>query len=127
MLSQYQANPRVGHLETLYHVFAYHKCHLDMGHGATRKQGKLFLRLLMLTMREVLKPGGPIWDHDLFAECASFWYGSIKGQGTVEAARFGSEFVALRICNEFIVALQLQFIMLSVPIDGSDNVFCELF
>ena len=45
--------------------------HLDMGHSATRKQGKLFLRLLMLTMREVLKPGGPIWDHDLFAECAS--------------------------------------------------------
>jgi hypothetical protein len=31
VLSQYQANPRVGHLETLYHVFAYLKNHLDMG------------------------------------------------------------------------------------------------
>ena len=31
MVSQYQANPRVGHLETLYHVFAYLKSHLDMG------------------------------------------------------------------------------------------------
>jgi hypothetical protein len=31
LLSQYQANPRVGHLEALYHVFAYLKNHLDMG------------------------------------------------------------------------------------------------
>jgi hypothetical protein len=30
-LSQYQANPRIGHLEVLYHVFAYLKNHLDMG------------------------------------------------------------------------------------------------
>jgi hypothetical protein len=30
-LSQYQANPRVGHLEVMYHVFAYLKNHLDMG------------------------------------------------------------------------------------------------
>ncbi len=31
LLSQYQANPRVGHLEVWYHVFAYLKSHLDMG------------------------------------------------------------------------------------------------
>jgi hypothetical protein len=31
LLSQYQANPRVGHLEALYHVFAYMKSHLDIG------------------------------------------------------------------------------------------------
>ena len=31
LLSQYQANLRVGHLEVLYHVFAYLKNHLDMG------------------------------------------------------------------------------------------------
>jgi hypothetical protein len=34
LLSQYQANPRVGHLEALYHVFAYMKSHLDIGHVA---------------------------------------------------------------------------------------------
>jgi hypothetical protein len=34
LLSQYQANPRVGHLEALYHVFAYLKSHLDIGHVA---------------------------------------------------------------------------------------------
>jgi hypothetical protein len=31
LLSQYQANPRVGHLEALYHVFAYTTSHLDIG------------------------------------------------------------------------------------------------
>ena len=31
LLSQYQANPRVGHLEAAYHVFAYLKKHPDMG------------------------------------------------------------------------------------------------
>ena len=30
-MSQYQANPRIGHLEALYHIFAYMKKHLDMG------------------------------------------------------------------------------------------------
>jgi hypothetical protein len=32
LLSQYQANPRVGHSEALYHVFVYMKSHLDIGH-----------------------------------------------------------------------------------------------
>jgi len=31
LLSQYQANPRIGHLEALYHVFAYMKSHDNMG------------------------------------------------------------------------------------------------
>jgi hypothetical protein len=31
LLSQYQANPRLGHLEAIYHVFAHLKRHLDMG------------------------------------------------------------------------------------------------
>jgi hypothetical protein len=31
LLSQYQVNPRVGHLDVMYHVFAYLKNHLDMG------------------------------------------------------------------------------------------------
>ena len=31
LLSQYQASPRLGHLEVLYNVFAYLKKHPDMG------------------------------------------------------------------------------------------------
>jgi hypothetical protein len=48
-----------------------------------------------------------------------------KRQNTVEAATFGSEFVALRICKEMIVALRYKLRMFGVPIDGPANVFCD--
>jgi hypothetical protein len=41
-----------------------------------------------------------------------------KRQNTVEAATFGSEFVAIRICKELIVALRYMLRMFGVPIDG---------
>ena len=41
----------------------------------------------------------------------------------VEAAPFGSEFVTLRICKEFIVALRYRLRIFGVPIDGPANVF----
>jgi hypothetical protein len=48
-----------------------------------------------------------------------------KRQNTVESATFGSEFVALRICKELIVALRYKLRMFGVPIDGPANVFCD--
>ena len=48
-----------------------------------------------------------------------------KRQNTVEAATFGSEFVALRICKELIVALRYKLRMFGVPIEGPTNVFCD--
>ena len=48
-----------------------------------------------------------------------------KKQNTVEAATFGSEFVALRICKEMIVALRYKLRMFGVPIEGPTNVFCD--
>ena len=48
-----------------------------------------------------------------------------KRQHTVEAATFGSEFVALRICKELIVALRYKLRMFGVPISGPTNVFCD--
>ena len=48
-----------------------------------------------------------------------------KRQNTVEAATFGSEFVALRICKELIVALRYKIRMFGIPIDGPANVFCD--
>jgi hypothetical protein len=48
-----------------------------------------------------------------------------KRQNTVEAATFGSEFVALHICKELIVALRYKLRMFGVPIDGPANVFCD--
>jgi hypothetical protein len=43
----------------------------------------------------------------------------------VEAATFGSEFVALRICKEMIMALRYKLQMFGVPIEGPANVFCD--
>jgi hypothetical protein len=48
-----------------------------------------------------------------------------KRQNTVEVATFGSEFVALRICKEMIVALRYKLRMFGIPIDGPANVFCD--
>ena len=38
---------------------------------------------------------------------------------------FGSEFVALRICKQLIVALRYKLQVFGVPIDGPANVFCN--
>jgi hypothetical protein len=48
-----------------------------------------------------------------------------KRQNTVEAATFGSEFVALRVCKDLIVALRYKLRVFGVPIDGPANVFCD--
>ena len=48
-----------------------------------------------------------------------------KKQNTVEAATFGSEFVALWICKVMIVALRYKLRMFGVPIEGPTNVFCD--
>jgi hypothetical protein len=48
-----------------------------------------------------------------------------KRQNTVESATFGSEFVALRICKDLIVALRYKLRMFGVPVDGPANVFCD--
>ena len=51
------------------------------------------------------------------------WYS--KRQNTVESATFGSEFVALRVCKELIVALRYKLRMFGITVDGPANVFCD--
>jgi hypothetical protein len=51
------------------------------------------------------------------------WYS--KRQNTVEAATFGCEMVAWRICKELIVAIRYKLRMFGVEIDGPANVFCD--
>ena len=48
-----------------------------------------------------------------------------KRQNTVEAATFGSDFFALRICKEFIVTLCYKLRMFGVPLYGPADVFCD--
>jgi hypothetical protein len=61
----------------------------------------------------------------LFVQNAPIIWYSKRQKNTVEAATFGSEFVALRICKELIVALRYKLRMFEVPIDGPTNVFCD--
>jgi hypothetical protein len=118
LLSQYQANPRVGHLEALYNVFAYMKSHLDIGHVAFDPKTPVVdesafnngadWKEFYGEVQEELPPKMPkprgqrvtisaFVDANLYVQNALIlWYS--KRQNTVEAATFGSEMVALRIC-----------------------------
>ena len=51
------------------------------------------------------------------------WF--LKRHNMVEAATFGSEFVALRICKELIFALRYKLWMFGVPFEGPTNIFCD--
>ena len=48
-----------------------------------------------------------------------------KHQNTVEAVSFGSEFVALHICKDLIVALRYKLRMFGVRLEGPAYVFCD--
>jgi hypothetical protein len=160
LLSQYQANPRFGHLEAVYHIFAYLKKHPDMGKLAydphapdideTFFNAKADWKDFYGDVTEELPPNMPeprghsvnisaFVDANhagnvvtrrshtgifIFIQNAPIiWFS--KKQNTVEAATFGSEFVALRICKEMIVALRYKLRMFGVPIEGPANVFCD--
>jgi len=51
------------------------------------------------------------------------WYS--KRQNTVESSTFGSEFVALRIATDLIVALRYKLRMFGIPLTGPANVLCD--
>jgi hypothetical protein len=160
LLSQYQANPRFGHLEAVYHIFAYLKKRPDMGRIAydpkcPEVDERIFhphadWKEFYGDVEEEVPPNMPeprghsvttsaFVDANhagnvvtrrshtgifLFVQNAPITWFS-KRQNTVEAATFGSEFVALRICKEMIVALRYKLRMFGVPIDGPTNVFCD--
>jgi hypothetical protein len=46
-------------------------------------------------------------------------------QNTVESSSFGSEFVALRVAKDMLVALRYKLRIIGVPIDGPANVFFD--
>ena len=51
------------------------------------------------------------------------WYS--KRQNTVEASTYGSDFVAMRILVEILIALRYKLCLSGVPIDGPCNIFCH--
>ena len=48
-----------------------------------------------------------------------------KKQNTVESSTFGSEFIAMKIAMEKLIALRYKLRMMGVPIDEPSNVFCD--
>ena len=141
LLSQYQASPRLRHLEVFYNVFAYLRKHPDMGRlvydskapdvvesafvqGANWKDlygdvdGDLPPRMpeprgnpVIISARvDAYNVGNVVTRRShtgiiiFFQNAPIIWLS--KRHNMVEAATFGSEFVALRICKELIEALQ---------------------
>jgi len=51
------------------------------------------------------------------------WYS--KKQSTVESSTFSSEFIAMKVCLEGIVALRYKLRMFGVPISGPTDVLCD--
>lgn len=51
------------------------------------------------------------------------WF--LKRQNTLESSSFGSEFVAVQIAKETLVALRYKIRMFGMPIEGPFNVFCN--
>jgi len=48
-----------------------------------------------------------------------------KRQNTVETSTFGSEFVAMKIATELVVAMRHKLRMMGVEVDGPCNMFCD--
>ena len=144
ILSQFLANPREGHLEAVYHIFAFLKTHSKLKLVFNPKDVVLdescFPQVPLDEWKEFygdvaeeipsdmpLALGQPVTitcfvdaDHAgnvvtrrshtgilIFIQNAPIlWYS--KRQNTVETSSFGSEFVALRIAKEMIVALRYK-------------------
>ena len=51
------------------------------------------------------------------------WYS--KRQNTVEGSTYGSEFIAMRIATEMIIALRNDLRMLGIPLVGPASLFCD--
>jgi hypothetical protein len=48
-----------------------------------------------------------------------------RRQNTVETSTFGSEFVAMRVLRDMIIALRYKLRMFGIPLDGPAQVFCD--
>lgn len=51
------------------------------------------------------------------------WYS--KKQNTVESSTFSSEFIAAKVCMEYIVALRYKLYMFGIPVDGPADMLCD--
>ena len=158
LLSQQMALPRVGHLEVVYHVFAYLKHHstsriiFDDGDPVPIKprHAKPDWSSFYDDLEEELPPkmpeplGNPVHiyvfvdanhagnlvtrrSHTgvlLYVQNSPIVWLSQR-QNTVETSTFGSEFVALRVARDLVVAMRYKLRMFGVPLVGPAEIFCD--
>lgn len=162
LMSQYNASPRVGHLEAVYHIFAYLSKHKKLrmvfdarrvaidetafAHTAVPSDWHDFYGELEEELPPKMPPslgqsvriscfvdanhaGNAVTRRShtgilIFVQNTPIiWFS--KKQNTVESSTFGSEFVALRVARDLIVALRYKLRMFGIPIDGPADVFCD--
>ena len=158
MLSSHLALPRQGHLEQLFHVFAYlkkyHNSEMVFDPSDPVIDESIFARKdwtsteFGLDTKEDLPPRMPeargqgftiraFVDADhagdsitqrsrtgfiVYLNMAPVYWMS-KKQTSVETSSFGSEFIAMKQCTEYLRGLRYKLRMLGIPCDGPSYVF----
>jgi len=159
MMSSFMANPREGHLEQLFHIFAHLKHHhntemvfdpsdpvvdetkfvrkdwasSEFGHLEPTEQlppnmpeprGLGFVITAKVdadhasdTVTRRSRTGFFVW-----LNCALVHWHS-KKQTSVESSSFGSEFVAMKQCCEYIRGLRYKLRMMGIPVVGPANIY----
>ena len=157
MLSSYDAMPRVGHLEQVFHIFSYLKIHhnarlmldpsypeIDEEDFECEKDWSIYYG----EGTEAIPPNAPkargremivrAFVDASFGGCKLtrrsrtgflvflnsapiFWFS--KKQGSCEISTFGSEFVAMRQCCEYIRGLRYKLRMMGIPINNPALVY----
>jgi hypothetical protein len=166
VLSQYLANPRVGHLSQALHIFkfldihkegfiAFDPAYLELSENDEKESDIPELRAAEMKdfypdAKETLPPNAPSprglpvqintfvdADHAgnlvtrrshtgilIFLNLGLIdWFS--KRQNTVESSTFSSEFVALKIAVEKVIALHYKLRMMGIPIEGPARMFCD--
>ena len=158
LLSQHLALPRIGHLEVVYHIFAYLNKHksssllFDPSNPipVLPTQAKPDWTAFYPDAEEPIPPnvpeplGNPV---NIYAFVDANHAGNVvtrrshtgilifvqntpilwlsRRQNTVETSTFGSEFVAMRMLRDMLIALRYKLRMFGIPIEGPAEVYCD--
>jgi hypothetical protein len=159
MMSSHLALPREGHLEQVFHIFAYLKkyhntelvydpsdpvvneCEFDKQDWTSSEFGHIQgTEAIPENMPEPRGMGFVMRakvdaDHAsdtvtrrsrtgflVFLNCAPVYWWS-KKQTSIESSSFGSEFIAMKQCCEYIRGLRYKLRMMGIPVDGPTYVY----
>ena len=156
MLSSHLALPREGHLQQVYHIFAYLKCHhnsrivfdptypdIDYENFPRKDWTSAYGNMTEAIPDNAPEPRGEGFimtayvdaDHAgdkltrrsrtgylVFLNNSPIYWHS-KKQTSVETSSFGSEFVAMKQCTEYIRGLRYKLRMMGIPVQDPTYIF----